>query len=304
MKQTRIPLITLLIQAARPWSILAGILLYVMGSGIVIYLGGIINWTVFWLGLACITLLQISSYLLKTYYDLVEAGDRPSRQPRDPNADPPPALTRSILLQVAFTTLTVGAVTTVLLIMQGAVSLTGWLLLGISFFLAFFYAVPPLRLAYSGYGELVQSILVANLVPSLAYAFQTGELHRLLGMLTFVLTALYLSSALALSLPKYLNDLSSGHRTMMVRLGWQRGMNFHNILILSAYAILGLAATLGLPWVLTRPVLLTLPLGLFQIWQIVQIYGGARPRWRLLTLAARALPGLAAYLIALALWTG
>ncbi|MDZ4159986.1 MAG: hypothetical protein U1B80_09365, partial [Anaerolineaceae bacterium] len=89
----------------------------------------------------------------------------------------------------------------------------------------------------------------------------------------------------------------------MVRLGWQRGMVTHNLLILTAYLLVGAAALAGLPWALTLPLLFTMPLGLFQVWSMVQIANGAAPRWRLLTFGAVAIVGMAVYLVTLSLWT-
>ncbi len=300
----------LLVRYARPWALLAGILLYALGAGIVNYLGYPLNWTIYFLGQAVVTLLQVSSYYLKEYYDLLEKP-QPPRQPRrgprndpeDPEQEQVVELPRMVVLQAAVTSLTIGAVITVLLIAQQAVTPAVLIILGVAFLLAFFYAVPPLRLVYTGYGELTQAILLTNLFPALAYLFQTGELHRLIGMLTFPLTALYLAMALARQLPSYATDLRNNHPNLLVRMGWQRGMFLHNLLIFFAYLLLGLAALLGLPWGLTWPVLLALPVGLFQIWQMSRISAGAPPSWRLLTISAISLVGITAYLINLALWT-
>ncbi len=302
----------LLVRYARPWALLAGILLYALGAGIVHYLGYPIDWSIYFLGQAVVTLLQLSSYYLKEYYDLLEQP-LPPRRPRsqrplrdeqgEPEQETPAELPRSAVLLAAFTVLTIGAVITVLLVTQNAITPPVLVILGVAFLLAFFYAVPPIRLVYTGYGELSQAILITNLFPALAYLFQTGELHRLIGMLTFPLTALYLAMALARQLPSYAADLRRKHPSLMVRMGWQRGMFLHNLLIFFAYLLLGLAALLGLPWGLTWPVLLALPVGLFQVWQMSRISAGAPPSWRLLTISAIALVGITAYLINLALWT-
>ncbi len=303
--------VALLARYARPWALAAGILLYALGAGIVHYLGYPINWPVYFLGQAVVTLLQISSYYLKVYYDILEQPERPARplrrepgEARNPEEEAAVELPRVVVLQAAFTALTVGAVVTVLLVTQGAINLPTLVILGVAFLLAFFYAVPPVRLVYTGYGELSQAILITNLFPALAYLFQVGELHRLLGMLTFPLTALYLAMALARQLSTYARDVRENRQNLMVRLGWQRGMFLHNLLILMAYVLLGLATLLGLPWKLTWPVLLTLLIGLFEMWQMGRISNGARPNWRLLTISAVSLVGITAYMINLALWTG
>jgi 1,4-dihydroxy-2-naphthoate octaprenyltransferase len=108
---------------------------------------------------------------------------------------------------------------------------------------------------------------------------------------------------LALSLHAYTDQMRQNRRTLMMRLGWQRGMFLHNVLIFMAYLLLAIAAIFGLPWFLTWPGLLTLPLGVFQVWHIIRIANAYPPRWRLLTLTAISLVGLTSYLLALALWT-
>ncbi len=284
-----------LFRLARPWQLLAGVLLYNVGGGIVHFLGGGIDWNVYIIGQACFTLLQLSSYYLSAYYEVLVQ--------QDGQAVGTPVL-RPILLQIAITILTIGAVLTVLLTVRGVMTLPGFFVLGLAFLLAFFYAVPPYRLTDSGYGELAQAVFIANMAPAWAFILQTGELHRLLAMLTFPLTTLYLAMGLAQSMQGYAGDLKRRHKTMMVRMGWQRAVSLHNFLILGAYLLIGLAAILGLPWSLTWPVLLTLPVGLLQLWLMYQIVSGARPRWLLLRTVSASLVGLMAYLISLALWTG
>lgn len=308
MKRSSPSPILLLFQYANPWLLLAGIVFYTLGGGVVLFLGGAIDWVNFWLGLVMLLILMASSFYLKSYYDTFETNPQLHLPPRlrllRKDEEAAAGLPRALFLQVSITTLTVGAVLTVLLFQRGALNPPAFILLGIAFLLAFFYAVPPLRLVNTGYGELTQALLIVNLFPALSYLFQTGELHRLLAMLTFPITALFLAMQLAFGLPDYASDLKSGRKSLMLRLGWQQGMNLHNILILSSYIMIGLAAILGLPWALTWPGLLTLPFGIFQIYQMTLISNGAKPRWRLLLLTAMATMGLMTYMITLALWTG
>jgi 1,4-dihydroxy-2-naphthoate octaprenyltransferase len=298
-----------MISSAQPLALLAGILFYALGVGIANYLGFSVNLVDYWLGQAVVSTLQLGSSYLKVYYDLLEQPPKrrrkelqlPHQEPGDD--DVRVDLPRNVVLLAALSALTVGAVFTVLLLSRGVINLATMVMLGVAFVLAFFYAVPPLRLVYTGYGELAQAILVANLIPALAFLFQTGEVHRLLPMLTFPLTALYLAMTLSLGLPAYLKNLRQQRSTMLIRMGWQRGMFLHNLLIFFSYLLLGLAAILGLPWLLTWPLLLTLPLGLFLIWLMTRIAAGAPARWRLLNFSSIALVAMAAYLTTLALWT-
>jgi 1,4-dihydroxy-2-naphthoate octaprenyltransferase len=304
MKEPQQSSISAFLNLSQPQALLVGVLFYALGGGIVNYLGQSINWTTYWLGQACVTMLQLSSFYLKAVYDLPISENRPLGKPIVPGKDGiDPTYSRSALLLLSTTTLTIGAVITVLLFANGSLNTTSLMMLGLAFLVSFFYAVPPFRLVYSGYGELAISFLMANIIPALAFLLQVGNLHRLLAMITFPITALYLAMLLALSLEGYASDEKYSRKTSMVRLGWQRGMNLHNLLILFGFLLFGLAALLGLPWPLTWPGLLGLPLGLFQIWQMSSIATGAKPHWRLLSLNAVATVVLTAYLVTFTLWT-
>ena len=298
-------LILHLVRISHPLFILVGVLFYALGAGIAKYLGVIIDWQIYGVGQACVTLLQLSTQFLSVYFATLEPAS-PSRLPVIQGGDYPDerVLSRNTLLLIAAALLTSGAAFTVLIYRDGRLTVSTLIILGFAFAVSFFYSAPPVRLSKSGYGELTTAILMANLVPAFGFLLQTGSLHRLVAMSTFPLTALYLAMLLALSLPLYARDMKYGRRTLMVRLGWQRAMILHNYLVIFAYVLLLLAVLLGFPWLLAWPVFLTLPLGVFQIWQFYQISNGAKPHWPVVVLIARASLILAAYLIALSFWIG
>ncbi len=297
--------VVLFIRLTRPFFLLGGILMYALGVGIAHYLGASIDWPVYWLGQGCVTLLQLSAQYLNEYFDLIADADNPNRTPFTGGSGTgrEGAIRRNIPLMAAASTLTVGAVLTVLLIANGRINQSSGLILALAYAGSIFYSVPPLRLVGSGYGELVASILVANLVPVFAFILQYGDLHRLVAMATFPLTALHIAMLIGFSLPDYSNDLKFGKRTLLIRLGWQRGMLIHNYLIILAYLILAIAVLQGMPWRLAWPGFLTLPVGGFQIYQMNRIAAGAPARWTPLTFNAIATFGLTAYLLAFAFWT-
>jgi len=297
------PSIALFLRLSRPFFLLGGVLLYALGAGIARYLGVSIDLTTYWLGQGCVTMLQLSTHYLNEYFDVIVDRDNPNRTPFSGGSGVE-GLPRQTPLLAAATTLTVGAVLTVLLYVRGDLGGSALIILAVAFLCSIFYSVPPLRLVSSGYGELTTSILVANLVPAFAYLLQDPEMHRLLAMTTFPLTCLHLSMLLAFSLPDYATDVKYDKKTLLVRIGWQRGMLLHNILVLAAYVFMLAAVFRGMPWRLAWPGLLTLPLGIFQVWQMNLIAQGGKPRWVALTFSAVALFGLTAYFITLAYWTG
>jgi len=207
------------------------------------------------------------------------------------------------MLLSAVACLTITASFTVLLLRDASPSSATVLIMALSFLGAFFYSVPPVRLAGTGYGELSTSILVANFLPAFALLLQTGDLHRLVAMSTFPLTSVHLAMMLAFELPDYATDLKNEKRTLLVRLGWQNGMSLHNALIASAYLLLVLAVSFGMPFMIALPVLLTFPLGLLQIWQMRRIARGIRPNWNAITITPVALFVLMTYLLSYTYWT-
>jgi 1,4-dihydroxy-2-naphthoate octaprenyltransferase len=313
-------------RASRPIALLGGLLFYALGGGIASYLGAIIDWPMYWVGQGAVTMLQLSASLLREYFD---RASQPPFEPlvrRDRRPAPPPAksippasaageaeeetptveiiVPRVVFFQAAAAALTTGAVLTVLLYASGSLSPAAFVFIGIAFLLSLAYAVPPLRLVYSGYGELVQAVLVANLFPALAYLIQEGDLHGLLALMTLPLTLLVLAARLARSLQHFMDDIRRDRQTLLVRAGWERGIFLHNALIAMAYLALAAAVFAGLPRNLGLPAFLSLPVAVFQVWQINGIAAGAKPRWRLLALTALASAGLAVYFMNLALWTG
>jgi 1,4-dihydroxy-2-naphthoate octaprenyltransferase len=194
----------------------------------------------------------------------------------------------------------------VLIIHNFGLDLTLYLIMIAAFLTGFLYAVPLKRFSTGGYAELVMTVFVASLVPALAFLLQGEDLHRLLGMSTFPLAAIFLAMLLALELPSYAKDLkrsANGTHTLMTRLGWQRGMLWHNYLLVGAFGIFGLALALDLPAQIGLPVFLALPVALYQVWNMHRIATGARPNWSLLSLLAIATFGLVAYLLTFTFWT-
>ena len=283
--------------------LLFGILMYALGAGIYDYLGGSVDWNAYLIGQVFVTSLQISTYFLKVFYDYLDSPLLFIRIEKLEDADVNLLRRlRNAFLMIAISFLTLSAVFAFFLIQNQVISSSAMVLIILFVFLLFFYAVPPLRLANSGYGEVIEAVLLANIVPALAFLFQNGELHRLLAMATFPIILLFLARILVVELPEYAADQKYERKTLLTRMGWLQGMNFHNILVLLVYLLLALAMLLGFPWVLGWPALLTLPVGLYQIWQIRQISNGAKPNWKILHLSANTLLGLTSYLIAFSLW--
>lgn len=296
-------LLLLFARLSQPLGLLSTTLLYALGVGVVRYLGASIDWGIAFVGLAWVMLVQLSATYVNHYYEALSITD-PSRTPFSVQGDKsssekPP---REIALWAGVACLTAAASLSIPLIRAFDGLASPFFMLAI-FFLAMLYCAPPLRLSATGYGELVITLLIVNLTPAFAYTLQSGEMHRLLAMSTFPLTVLHLAMMLVLEFPEYAAKLKLEQHTLLIRLGWQNGVHWHNYLLLSGFAILGLAVLFGLPLQIALPAFFVLPLSLFQIWYLNRIADGARPNWTLLSVVALATFWLAAYLLTFSFWT-
>jgi len=296
--------ISLFIRLTRPIFIIGVVIMYTLGVGIARYLGFSINWVVYVLGQLWVILLQLSVTYLNEYFNVTADLENQNRTPitGGSGALGTEKLPHRTALMAAYTCLAFLASLTVIMISRVVLTPTTLLIMGFALLGSLAYSTPPIKLEGSGYGELMVSVIVAFMLPAYAFILQTGELHRLVAMSAFPLTVMHLAMLLAFELPDYANDMKFGKRTIMVRIGWRNGMILHNILILSAYMLLGLAAINGMPRFVWLPVLLTLPLGLFQIWQMRHIASGAKPNWKALTVVSMSLFGAMTYLMTFAYW--
>lgn len=297
----------LFLRLSRPLFLVGGALNYFLGLGITRYLALPIDGAVLILGQVWVTFLQLSTHYLNEYFDYPSDAVNRNRTPFTGGSGVlgfgKDKLHPRVALVSAYVTLTAVALSTFVLGQLGALSpivLTIMLLAALG---AIFYSVPPVRLSTSGFGELTTGVLLANLVPAFAFVLQAGELHRLLAMSTFPLTALTLASMLSLEFPDYAADLKVEKQTLLVRLGWQNAVRIHNGLILAGYLLFGASLMAGLPAAIALPPLLTLPLGLLQIWYLSRIADGLKPNWTALTLNALAITAASAYLLMYAFWT-
>lgn len=289
---------------SRPLFLLGAVIVYALGVGIADYLGVPIDWGLYLLGQAFVTALQLSAQYLNEYFDSPADAVNPNRTPFSggSGAVGPGKLSRNTVLLAAVTMLTIVASLTVLLINRAPATPLLIVVLVLGFLGAFFYSVPPVRLVTSGYGELTTSFLVAFLVPGFAFLLQTGSFHRLLLVSALPLTALHLAMMLVFEFPDYATDLKFEKETLLVRIGWERGMVMNNLLILAAFLLLGLAAILSVPAGIILPSFLLLPFGLLQIWQMRVIAAGGKPNWTLMGLTGIILFAGVAYMLAFAFW--
>jgi 1,4-dihydroxy-2-naphthoate octaprenyltransferase len=295
------------VRLSRPMFILSAVLTYLLGIAVAHYLTGQIDWNASIIGLVWILLVLIGTQYLNEYFDPAVMLDKVPRK-HTPFSGVTGAigsitLPRQAAFWLGLTCYAVAASLMVIILENSRLNQSILFLLGVILFGELLFALPPVRLVSSGYGELVMSIINVGLVPAIAFLMQGHDFHRLLAMVVFPLTILYLSMLLALEFPDYASDINKEKRSMLIRIGWQRGMLLHNVLILIGFALIAISFVLGLPLSVGWPIIFVIPVGLYQIWMMVRIADGARTNWNLLILVAMSTFGLAAYIYTFAFWT-
>ncbi|MBS1250799.1 MAG: hypothetical protein MAG431_02395 [Chloroflexi bacterium] len=294
----------ILLRRSRPFHLLTVIIAYALGVGIVHYLGQPIHPGNYFLGQAWITALQLGSYYLGEYLgtpaELGILNRLPYGQPREDDLE---GLSKEIALYTSVIFFALAAALTALLGLSGTLNMPLALLMTIIFLGFVIDFIPGLNLADSAYLELITTLLLIILTPAFGVLVQSGELHRLLAISTFPLAALHLAMLIALQFPAYGSNMAQHKKTLLTRLDWRLGIQFHNLLIIIAFLLIGLSALFGFPPDMLLPIFLALPFGAYQVWHLNRISQGAPTRWKVLSLNAIITFGFTAYLFTYMFWT-
>jgi 1,4-dihydroxy-2-naphthoate octaprenyltransferase len=290
------PRLVTILRLSRPLYLLLAALTYILGAGIARYLGKPEVPTAFWLGLIGVLFAQLSMNLLAEVF-------RPSNEPIVPSETTTERRAiRDAALYVSIAALASLAVIAFLLYKDRFLSASALLFITVSLFVLLIYSVPPLRLMDKGFGELLLSIQIGYLSPSIAYLLEARAYHNLVVFVSTPLVLLLLAMLLALDFPAYSGDMKYERRTLLARLEWERAIPFHHFLLMGAYVFFAAAPIFGFSLGLLWPAFLTLPFALLQIYWLRNISLGAKPLWNLLTANAIAIFGLTAYLLTLTFW--
>ena len=284
-----------LLRLSHPIQLLLAALTYFFGASIANYLGKPFRTDSFWLGLAAVLLAQISMNLLAEVF-------RPVNEPIMQDETLKDRLTlRNNALYVSIAALTANAAIVLLLYNSNRLTLSTFFLLLLSLAIVLAYAIPPIRLINRGFGEFLLAAHMAYVFPSVGYILQAGETHRFL-ILTIPLVFLAFAYFIVMDFPSFASDRKYDRVTFLTRLGWERVVPVHHLLVLLAYLFFLASPAFGLSLSLLWPAFLTFPFALFQIYQIRGLALGAPPNWILLIVTALSVFGLTVYFLSLTFW--
>lgn len=289
----------------KPWDFVLVFSFYLLGAGVQNYLGKNIQLQKFLWGLVIVLLIMITRITLNVYLCRIKQGY--SLRLFDRGNDKKPE-EKSMSFQVGFSLLICLTVVTSFVIIMVSVFGVNFLLTQNGILALFIFGLLMITILYKsklvGYSEIIFSFVVAMLIPAFSNLLQQASVHRLVTFLTIPAFLLLLAQQIALSLKNYGDEMKFGPRTFIGKLGWEKGMSIHNILIASAFFVIAIELLLGFPWSIAWRLLLSLPFGIFQIWQFMQIASGGKPNWRLLELSAHATVGVFVYMALITVWMG
>ena len=271
-------LLSTLVKIANPFILICGLFTYILGLGIVHYFGNLINWGTAILGYFLVLTIIVAKNFLSAANTHPDPIPLPRITKKQGESEPEylelKLVSRPLLSQIALFMLLAGGIVTVILALRKEVTIPAVVGLCITFLLVYLSEVPPVQLAKRGYGELIEAILIANMIPIIAYTLQDSEVNPLLLMLTLPLTFIYLAYRIACSFEFYTHYQKFKTGALVVQMGWQKAMTIHNLSILLAFFLLAGFLLAKLSWPLAWPIFLALPFGILQIIQIIRIGDG------------------------------
>lgn len=251
------------LKASRAQFFTGSILPVFLGSSLAWRNSGNFSWGYFFLTLIGAVLIHAGVDLSNDYYDHKTGND-------EANLNPTPFSGGSRFIQNKL--LTPGQVIRAALLCLGLGSIVGLylnakingniiLLIGIiGVFLGFFYTATPIKIGYTGFGELAVAVGFGPLIVLGAYYVQTVSLSWdvfLISLPTAILIALvlYINEFL-----DYEADKAVNKNNLVVRLGRRRAVKFYQLFLALVYIFIaaGMAAKLFSPW--AGIVFFTLPL--------------------------------------------
>ncbi len=255
----------------RPFFLLGGVLLYLLGVTFALAGGIPFHPSYFVLGQLLVTSVQLMVHYANEYYDQDVDGAVTDRTWFSGGSGmlASGALSGSLALRAAWVCLALALVIlTAALVLDGSPVLAALLVL--TLLASWFYSAPPLRLVSRGWGEATASLVLALSVPLTGYLLQTGGSTIPLSLLTLCLplVLLLMSVTLAIEFPDREADAAFGKRTLTVRLGLRQVGWLYLGLIGLAFGLYGAYTLFGVKNLGEGWVFLALPLACWQAYRL------------------------------------
>jgi 1,4-dihydroxy-2-naphthoate octaprenyltransferase len=248
---------------ARPLVLTSNILAWILGVAIAFGTGEPFEFIPVGVGFAAMMLVSVSVHYANEYADYqTDALTTRTLYSGGSGVLPSGSIPRKVALQAAVSTLLFG-----IGIEVGAVFLRihSWLaliLLVIGAFGGWMYSLPPLKLAWRGWGEFDNALLGANVLPTYGYIILSGAFNFWVFLACVPFTLLAFNNLLAVTWPDRKADAQAGKRTLATQWPPKRLRTLYRIVAFISYLLLVLLRDWIFPLELIIISLMVLPLTL------------------------------------------
>lgn len=233
-----------IIRLSRAHFLIPGIMLYILGATLATARGWDFDLSKFLLGYAIFGAAHLSVSFSNDYFDRMgdRSSDRTLLSGGSGVLQEHPEL-ESFALAMAVVLILLSIVLGLLFVLL--FSYPWWFLLFIVLgnLTGWFYAAPPLRLSYRGWGEVSTAVAAGFLMPGIGYIVLSGTIDAWFLLITIPLLCYGLFFILSVELPDVENDRKAGKVNIMVKRGRDFGLLLGAIItILGTIALTSMAA--------------------------------------------------------------
>jgi len=288
------------IRLTRPFFLLGGVLLYVLGAAAALVGGMPFHLAFFLLGQLLVTAVQLMVHYANEYYDLEVDRAATNRTWFSGGSGVLAAGALKPLTALRAAQVCLGTALSILIVVLALDRSPGVAaLVGLAVLAGWFYSAPPVRLVSLGLGEAAASLIVALSVPLTGFLLQTGgsAIPASLLRMCLPLSLIHMSMLVAFEFPDQEADASFGKRTLTVRLGAVRAAWLHHALLFLAF---GFFVAFVFSGSLSRGidlVFLAIPLAVWQVFRLRWQLRHPDSSYRWFTMGAVGLFALSACLI-------
>jgi len=244
--------IPVLFKMARPAQLLLLALVYIFGSIISLAMGMAFHRAAFVAGLLAFIPTCASIHFANEYADF-ETDALTERTPYSGGSGALSAsgLPRRIALRAAWVTLLLAGLAAIYGWKSGLIPPLALVLLALGAISGWMYSLPPLALAWHGWGEVTNALLGGVLVPVYAYAVQAGTVSPAIILACLPFGLLVFNNLLATQWPDRAADAAVGKRTLITRwpdrrlrylYAWAAAIAFITLLVFKGSVFPGLVA--------------------------------------------------------------
>lgn len=246
---------------SRPSQLLAVALVYLIGVAVGRAMGYSASVAAAVWGLAALLLVAVSIHYANEYAD----AETDALTDRTPFSGGSGAMVRlgvspRLAWRGAWAALAAGWLVAVVALVVGQLSGLALLVLAIGSLFGWMYSLPPLRLAWRGWGELTNALLGGLALALYGYAVAVGRIDAVVVWAILPFTLLVFVNLLATTWPDRTADAQVGKRTLATRWSVAR---LRGVYLVVAVAAVGLLWVLPLPAPVMQASLLVVP---FLVW--------------------------------------